>query len=133
MRYVIVPQNHDSFPGAGGFRPLLDANNLIIYAVKSELSRAWLAAPLPATGTRRFTVPLSGTRALVTGERYHPGGPQLDWTTGQCGGRDLAGVTVPAGVSQVTLHDATPELMLGVIISLVTVVGSGIATVRLRR
>ncbi len=150
VRYVVLPASHDLFARTAGFKRVYadagyhvyrnDARMRRAYAVNASCLRArgtlaltpcrsgpLITAKLTSTNTRTFVIAgREGVPLMITGEPWYPGwhastrhGPLAVRRVGY-----MAAVSVPAGVSVLTMAYSTPYLVPGLVISALALLGA---------
>jgi hypothetical protein len=159
VRYVVVRPVFDHFARAKGYTRVFSDSLYRVYRVDGKLERAYAVDPaclrrlgpyaltscvqgplvsvrLQDPSVRRLRIgAANGVPLLVTGEPWYPG-----WQAQSAKGAlpvhrvgYLAAVTVPPGVSEVTLSYDPPGLEVGALLSVLAIGGSLIVLVRDRR
>jgi hypothetical protein len=159
VRDVVVTASHDPFAGVRGYTLVFQDGSYHVYRVDAHESRAYVISegclrdhgalnllacrtePTvrttltgPATRRLQLTSASASPLLLITGEPWYPGwqatssaGPLSVQRVGY-----LAAVSVPRGTTQVQLTYHAPGLLLGVILSVLAILGSLLAVTQWR-
>jgi hypothetical protein len=158
VRYIVQSTAQNRFAGASGYRLVFRDPTYSVYAPKKTPPRAVsvnsaclrprgtsdlaacatslpVAATLPGPGRRRFTLPPThGRTLLITGEPWYPG-----WSAADASGAlpvrrvgFLAAVSVPPRATVVTMQYGPPGLVVGAILSALSIAGCCLVALRHR-